>query len=674
LLLAIWFIATIYASSKGVRFILLLVPAFSIACGISVGIISRTLSEWVSKELSINRILSYFVITALFCSMLFFPINFVKAAKNTAKNEIPSMNDDWFATLTKIKDESEPDAIINSWWDFGHWFAAIGERAVTLDGGRQNSPQAHWLGKLMLTWNETESMGILRYLDCGANSGFDTLLPYMKNDSLKTINIIYEIIVVEKNEAEQILKKEGLADEQINEVIRFTHCNPPENYFISSEDMVGKSGVWAHFGAWDFDRAIMYNKVHDKSEKDGIPILTDEFGLNKTEANRIFNEIKSINPDQWISPWPSYAGGLSSCTVTDTYVTCQNGIEFNLKTEDASVPGASMNVRAISYIDKNGEFKVKEYEDNYITAQNGRPLGASLIPFGNSYQSVLMDYALTGSMFTRLFYFEGYGLRYFDEFNNIRDVTGAKIITWKIDWEGKDLNMPDKIEKNIETPESNFDADAFSGCLVEKGAKFYGTKTCSWCNKQKETLISDMMPFVDCDENSQECNDAGVTVYPSWIIDDKTITGYQTLEQLSDISGCNIDYLIDAEEIEPTIIADLTEEITGQAEEVSGDDVDEISLVKIEHILIRSDTRTDEEALELADEIYIQVTSDNFNDIAQQFSECSDETLRCSLGWFGKGVMAKEFEEEIFKLKINEFSKPFKTSYGYEIVKLIDTK
>ena len=45
-----------------------------------------------------------------------------------------------------------------------------------------------------------------------------------------------------------------------------------------------------------------------------------------------------------------------------------------------------------------------------------------------------MDPALTGSMFTRLFYFDGAGLDKFEKFNDVTDVTGQRIITWKVKW------------------------------------------------------------------------------------------------------------------------------------------------------------------------------------------------------------------------------------------------
>jgi dolichyl-phosphooligosaccharide-protein glycotransferase len=442
-MLLIWYVATIYAASKGVRFVMLVVPAFALGAGITIGAVTKSLSEWISRELKVQKAITTTVIVALFIALLFWPVNFVAAGVSTAKNDIPMMNDAWYDSLTKIKDEAAPDAIINSWWDFGHWFAAIAERPVSLDGGRQNNPVAHWLGNLMLTWDENESVGILRYIDCGSNTGFDKLYDYMGNDSLAAIDTVYEIIVVDRPAAQRILEQKGLSAAQAVDVLQFTHCTPPEDYFITSEDMVGKSGVWAHFGGWNFTKSVMYNQVYKKERSEGVKILTDRFGLNASEAGTVYNEIQNVDPDQWISPWPSYAGSESGCTIAANLIQCSNGVIFDTDSEDAYVntQGGRMNLHAFSFVDKKGVFRTKIYDTNYVTAQNGRPLGATLIKQGSTYTSVLMDYELTGSMFTRLFYHDAYGLSHFDEFTRAREITGGEIIVWKVNWPGRTLNV-----------------------------------------------------------------------------------------------------------------------------------------------------------------------------------------------------------------------------------------
>ncbi|MBN2458637.1 hypothetical protein JXB31_05915 [Candidatus Woesearchaeota archaeon] len=491
LLLVSWFAVTIYASSKGVRFIMLLVPAFAIAAGVTAGVVQRHLSDWISKELNINRMLTATVIGMLLLIVLFLPVNAFQQGYAQAKNEVPSMNDQWYGTLTKISEQASPDAIINSWWDFGHWFAAIGERAVTLDGGRQNNPAAHWLGKLMLTWDQDESVGILRYLDCGNNYGFDVLNRY-NNDSLKSINELKEIIPVHDPDlARSILVADGVPDSVASDVLELTHCKAPEDYFITSQDMVGKSGVWAHFGSWDFERASMYNMVYNKKEAEGTRILTEIFGKNSTEAERLYNEIRSADPDQWISTWPSYVSE-GSCQVENESISCINSFSardqsgvvvvfvyntlINLlddsvrfttevRTSSGNVvdPLKEQNPGALAYISKDGEFKAKRYSSDAATLPNGRPVGFAVYPVGSGFKSVMMDAELTGSIFTRLFYYENIdgGLEHFKVFHKVTDITGQKIIVWKVDWEGTDSTSQDD--------EADSGADS-SGDLAQEGS------------------------------------------------------------------------------------------------------------------------------------------------------------------------------------------------------------
>ena len=63
--------------------------------------------------------------------------------------------------------------------------------------------------------------------------------------------------------------------------------------------------------------------------------------------------------------------------------------------------------------------------------------GTDIIKKGDEYYIILSSPELTGSIFIKLFYYEGEGVTYFDKFSDVRDVTGAKIIVWKVDREGK---------------------------------------------------------------------------------------------------------------------------------------------------------------------------------------------------------------------------------------------
>ncbi|MDP7506332.1 MAG: STT3 domain-containing protein, partial [Candidatus Woesearchaeota archaeon] len=348
IILIIWFIATIYASTKGIRFLLLFVPAFSLAFGIALGIIYEYSYKLISKSLNIHQTITK--IALLLLIFFLFILNPINAAKSTAKSEIPSMNDAWYASLDKIRVESESDAIVNSWWDFGHWFKAIADRAVTFDGTTQDMPQAHWIGNTLLTNNETTAIGILRMLDCGATNAFEELDKSI-NDGAKSVKILYEIIIQDETSAQETLtNKYSLTQEQAAKVIQNTHCDPPENYFITSEDMIGKSGVWGHFGSWNFDRATIYNTLVKKEYKDnkekGIQFLTERFNYSREEAENIYYDVNSLSSNKavndWIAPWPSYASGLSGCSKQDNEtLSCsfgQGNVIVNLTTYEAFIP------------------------------------------------------------------------------------------------------------------------------------------------------------------------------------------------------------------------------------------------------------------------------------------------------------------------------------------------
>jgi dolichyl-diphosphooligosaccharide--protein glycosyltransferase len=428
ILLTIWFIGTAYGFTKGMRFAILMVPAFAIALGVGVGVIYEYSSKWITKELHIQKYITKTLIVVLLLLLLFSPL---KAAANVAKNEIPSMNDAWYDSLTAIKEDNE-DAITTSWWDFGHWFVAISERRVTFDGADQGE-RIHWVGKSLLTEDEDTAVGILRMLNCGQEKAPHVLEGYLDNDTVKAIDVLNEIILEDKKEAGKTLEDEGLSDDEIEDVLAVTHCDDliPQ-YYIASEDMIGKASVWGHFGSWDFKKAKMWQTVRGEDVVEGTRILREEFGLSEEDADNIYYEIQNNLADRWVSPWPGYLSGLSGCSERDEIIACGNGLEVDLTNNKAlvSVQQGKAQINSLAFVNNKGEFEIIRYEGE--TA----PISAALIPSGDGAISILMDPLLAGSMFTRMFFFDGHGLEHFSLFSDKRQTTGGRIQVWKVSWEG----------------------------------------------------------------------------------------------------------------------------------------------------------------------------------------------------------------------------------------------
>ncbi|HJZ05456.1 hypothetical protein A2634_04270 [Candidatus Amesbacteria bacterium RIFCSPHIGHO2_01_FULL_48_32] len=85
--------------------------------------------------------------------------------------------------------------------------------------------------------------------------------------------------------------------------------------------------------------------------------------------------------------------------------------------------------------------------------------------------------------------------------------------------------------------------DQFAKCLTEEKVTMYGAYWCPHCQNQKK-LFGDsfqFVPYVECTAVPKTCTEKGVAGYPTWITQDGTkLEGEQSLEKLSQISGCQL--------------------------------------------------------------------------------------------------------------------------------------
>ncbi|MBF0264050.1 MAG: peptidylprolyl isomerase [Gammaproteobacteria bacterium] len=122
---------------------------------------------------------------------------------------------------------------------------------------------------------------------------------------------------------------------------------------------------------------------------------------------------------------------------------------------------------------------------------------------------------------------------------------------------------------------------------------------------------------------------------------------------------------------------ELTEEEIRQAYEDNKANYTTSEERQASHILITIDEKVNEAAAkEKIDAIYQRLQQNE--DFAKLAKEMSTDTGSAEsggdLGYFTKGDMVPEFEKTAYALKINEISPPFKTDFGYHIVKLTGIK
>ncbi|MFM2135325.1 MAG: hypothetical protein RL021_725 [Bacteroidota bacterium] len=105
--------------------------------------------------------------------------------------------------------------------------------------------------------------------------------------------------------------------------------------------------------------------------------------------------------------------------------------------------------------------------------------------------------------------------------------------------------------------------------------------------------------------------------------------------------------------------------------------------IRVSHIMVKTGSTPSAEdsakAVQKINEIYDKLKTargENFDELARQFSDDQSTAKNGGLlPWFGTGRMVPEFEIAAYKLKYpGEFTEPVRTSYGWHIIKLMETK
>lgn len=92
------------------------------------------------------------------------------------------------------------------------------------------------------------------------------------------------------------------------------------------------------------------------------------------------------------------------------------------------------------------------------------------------------------------------------------------------------------------------DYSSFAKCLTQAGAKMYGAYWCPHCQDQKEAFGKSWsyVSYVECatpgnNEQNQECSDAGIRGYPTWIFSNgQRVEGQASFFDLARLTNCQL--------------------------------------------------------------------------------------------------------------------------------------
>ncbi|MCM8782739.1 MAG: dolichyl-diphosphooligosaccharide--protein glycosyltransferase subunit STT3, partial [Candidatus Omnitrophica bacterium] len=399
IILFIWFGCMLFASLRGVRFtVFLLIPvAIFLGCGIN------ELYEYIKAKKSIW---GFILVASIFIAVCFV---FINQGYISAKGIFPLMDDTWYKVLNLIKEKTSSDTIINSWWDFGDWFKVVSRRRVIFDGQSQMTPQAYWIAKALLTNNEMEAIHILMMLNNSGNKAFETIDKCL-NDPLQSVLLLEYVLSLTPDNGQKVLKK-FLPEKVTLQVMKMLYSIPAKAVFLVDYTLPLKIGAISYLGNWDFSKVYIAQNFN-KKEKDRIIDYLKELGRDAGEVNRFYQEVFLIsnkNLDDWLSQRYLFYSGIANGREEDGIIIFDNGFVYDLKQK--TIKSNSGQIPRSLFIAVEEDRLIEK-----ILPNSNVVFSILVFKTESGYKSVLLDRALGPSVFVRLYFLNGKGLKYFIPF------------------------------------------------------------------------------------------------------------------------------------------------------------------------------------------------------------------------------------------------------------------
>lgn len=255
LVAAAWFIAALYVTRGGSRFLLLMVVPYGLICAALVGCLHAELRARRSTR-------AFAAAGALLCATaIALPI--YHAGRTALANDLMDVDDAWWATFEELR-ETPPDTIINTAWDYGHLAKYVAQRRVSNDGATIGTHVKQWFARVLVTSDERESIGVLRMLNCGSdalpsaegNRGAFGLLRAAGLTDAEIHPLLLEVATVDRGAADALFAARGLEATTRARLLDATHCTPPPSYLVISDDILRKAPLW-RYGLWSYAKAVI---------------------------------------------------------------------------------------------------------------------------------------------------------------------------------------------------------------------------------------------------------------------------------------------------------------------------------------------------------------------------------------------------------------------------------
>ncbi len=416
MVIAAWLLAALLMSYEAVRFVLLLAAPFGIAMGVAAGRLHLWLDRQMLDRFGTRSAVPRLLAAAAVLAAAILPI---RASYATAASYVPAIDRAWADTLAGLRGTAPPDAIVNTWWDYGYWTKYLAERRVSADGSTLLTHTPHWLARAELAASEQEAVGLLRMLNCGSDAqpypegsqGAHGKLTRYGLAGLGAYDAVVRLASLERAAADEYLASLGLDAAARSDVLASTHCTPPASYLVLTSQQVGFPGWW-QMGRWDPKRGGIATCIGGRGAGCGGFVTAD-----------------------WVA-CEAVAGGNRRCAV---------GRPDNHGRRIDAVVYPAADVRRARVVTTPASGAQSEAPPDLLMVVGGNAietLGAAASADGGT--AVLLDPerhralvgapSALGSLYTRLVFLNG---RATTRFRKVVERTGAwgeRVVTWAIDF------------------------------------------------------------------------------------------------------------------------------------------------------------------------------------------------------------------------------------------------
>ena len=314
----------------------------------------------------------------------------------------PIYNSTWNDSLLAIKDKTEADSIINTWWPPGHFIKAVAHRRVMFDGASLSKGDiGYWMANVFLSTDETQAQGIVRMLNLSANKATE----FLTGHGLKTsqaVALLKTIAGQTPAQARQTLKA-FLNAEDVEHVLLLTHGGRPHSYLLVYNEIVDTNLGLAFVGRRDFQKIEMINA--DPRLSAAVPA---------PDSPEFINFLWSVSGGP-----PKYSESLALADQNNEKWIFQEGLTVRKDMSQALINSSQygQGVPAGIMFARNGRIVKQEFAQanlNYMVVlyeQDGVPVCR------------LMDKWLADSLIMKLFFFNGQGLQHFKLLHSSSDLT-----------------------------------------------------------------------------------------------------------------------------------------------------------------------------------------------------------------------------------------------------------